>query len=164
MMARKEAIGLSFNTSDTQSLNEIKKVHKMWLAQAIVGAICSDGRVDQEELTFLKTAIGFLDTQEEVMLIMNMAKAREVPKLSSLRDIPRGHSIRFIMMLAKITIADGRISKGEVDYLREVSRKLGFDKYFYDQLIKFCKNQILVNEQVDALKRYGLNSNPEYDV
>jgi|GEM_PF-4751034 len=54
---------------------------KLWLANAICGAITADGSVAPEELEYLERALSFLPTQADVVKMMQAVKDQKLPQL-----------------------------------------------------------------------------------
>ncbi|MDG1178712.1 MAG: TerB family tellurite resistance protein, partial [SAR324 cluster bacterium] len=54
---------------------------KLWLANAICGAITADGSVAPEELEYLERALSFLPSQADVVKMMQAVKDQNLPQL-----------------------------------------------------------------------------------
>jgi hypothetical protein len=104
----------------------LPKEKKDWLAHAICGMVCADGKVDEIETELLKKALGFLDNKEAVMALIQKVEKRTIPKLSQLRDVPRGEAFRIYLFLGRMALTDSRVTSEEIEHLTYIGGKLGF--------------------------------------
>lgn len=133
---------------------------KLWFAKAILGAVTSDGRVDKEELLFLKQAISFLDDIEEIKKLIEAAKRREIPELTQRKDFSRDVAFKMMMCLCQIVSYDGEISEGEDLFIREIGRKLGFDHGFIEKTILFSTHAMKLSNKLKEMRKEAITTDP----
>jgi class 3 adenylate cyclase/uncharacterized tellurite resistance protein B-like protein len=97
----------------------LSKYEKQWLAKAVTGMICADGRVDPKEIRFLKEVISFLGNQKDINDLLAMVQKRKIPNLTEISTNSK-QSIEILKLLAAISIADGRLSPSEVTFFKKV--------------------------------------------
>lgn len=116
---------------------------KSWFARAMVGMVFADGRVDKEEMDFLREAISFLKKGEAEQILAAAKKAKGVLPLDVLRtDGQRPLAFLLLESLGHIAIADGVFAKSEAVYLIFSASKLGFEKDFVKKdVIPFLQAQ-----------------------
>lgn len=136
----------------------LPKSAKKWYANAIAGAITSDGQVDKEELEFLEKAIGFLETKEDIYELVSLVKNKQLPELAGMTNIDRGSAFRMIVTITTIVANDGKISKGEAAYLKDIVLKLGFEAAFSAKVLEWAVRNAQVRKEFADLKRLALNS------
>ena len=113
---------------------------KLWFAQAIAGMVIADGRVDNAEVEFVKTAIGFLSNQEDVVSIMAVIKQNKIPTLGVSKIEPKA-SFVMLKYLAEIMVADHRLSESEVLFFNQVGKLLGFSPTILERLWKTARQE-----------------------
>ena len=69
---------------NTPDLNKMSTKQKYWFASAIAGMIVADGNTDKKELDFLRDAINFLESKEEIDKIMDIVRGGLSPELDKL--------------------------------------------------------------------------------
>ncbi len=135
----------------------LPKMVKRWFAHAIAGAITADGIVDDDEVQFLSKAIEFLDSEDEVHELLELVKTKALPELQSMSSIDRNQAFRMMATITQIVANDGKLSKGEVIYLKSVTKKLGFSVHFSTQLINWAKKSADVKREFSELKKAATN-------
>ena len=146
--------------SSLEFVNNLSATGKKWFANAVLGAVTSDGRVDKEELVFLKRAISFLDDIDEVKELIEAAKNRVVPELSQRKDFSRDTAFKMVMCLCEIVSYDGDVSDGEEQFVRETSRKLGFDFYFVEKIMAYTKHAMKLSVKFREIRKDAITSDP----
>ncbi len=76
----------------TSTVNELSSKQKFWFASSIAGMVGADGHAHREELDFLKKAINFLDSEDQIHEIISMVKGLQKgfsPPLGKLTLEPR---------------------------------------------------------------------------
>ncbi len=136
----------------------LPKTAKKWYANAIAGAITSDGQVDKEELEFLEKAISFLETKEDIYELVSLVKNKELPELGGLTGIDRGSAFRMVVTITTIVANDGKISKGEANYLKDITVKLGFSSQFTSKILDWAVRNAQIRKEFSELKRMALNN------
>ena len=123
----------SFEHIDLPStIYELSAVQKFWFASAIAGMVGADGHADRKELDFLKEALNFLDTKDQVEEIISMVKGLEKgvsPYLEKLELEPR-QSFFILKYLAQIMVADKDLSPKEIKYFLKVGSLLEYNTYY----------------------------------
>jgi len=133
-----------------------------WLAHGIAGIITSDGVVDDVELAFLRSAIGFLKNKHEIERLVEWVKNRELPELKQYRDINRHGAFRLYLILAKAAIVDDRFTKTEAQYLKYAGGKLGFSEKFCVDMLRWTQASMESNKRLKELKSMAERLDPEY--
>ena len=132
---------------------------KVWFAHAVAGVILADGKVNEDELFYLKGTIMFLGDHQEVKNIIEMVKAKKQPELDRL-NIDRKTAIHIFIELVKLTVTDDKLSKEEAQYFTSIGAHLGFDAIFSKKVLewgtKFCE----VNREMKMLMKIGENTDP----
>jgi uncharacterized tellurite resistance protein B-like protein len=107
---------------------------KFWFASSIAGMVGADGHAQDKELEFLKQAITFLDTKEDIDKIIDIVKDLEHdvhPKLDKI-SIDNKQAFFILKYLAQIMVSDSDLSPKEIRFFLKAGEMLGFssvDKY-----------------------------------
>ena len=119
---------ISFDSVDLPSVEGMTSEQKFWFASAIAGMVGADGHAEKEELDFLRQAINFLDSKEDIDKIIAMVKDLGHGVHPKLGKIALDHKQAFFILkyLAQIMIADTNLSPKEVKFFLKVGRLLGY--------------------------------------
>jgi len=124
----------SFKDIELPSVEEMTSEQKFWFASSIAGMVGADGHAQNKELEFLRQAINFLDTKEDVDKIIDMVKDLEHgvhPKLDKIA-IDYKQAFFILKYLAQIMVSDFDLSPKEIRFFLKAGELLGFsseDKY-----------------------------------
>ena len=118
----------SFENIELPNIDEMTSEQKFWFASAIAGMVGADGHAEKEELDFLRQAINFLDSKEDIDKIIAMVKDLEHGVHPKLGKIALDHKQAFFVLkyLAQIMLADTNLSPKEVKYFLKVGRLVGY--------------------------------------
>ena len=118
----------SFENIELPNIDEMTSEQKFWFASAIAGMVGADGHAEKEELDFLRQAINFLDSKEDIDKIIAMVKDLEHGVHPKLGKIALEHNQAFFILkyLAQIMIADTNLSPKEVKFFLKVGRLVGY--------------------------------------
>ena len=118
----------SFEEVELPSIDEMTSEQKFWFASAIAGMVGADGHAEKEELDFLRQAINFLDSKEDIDKIIAMVKDLEHGVHPKLVKIALDHKQAFFILkyLAQIMLADTNLSPKEVKFFLKVGRLVGY--------------------------------------
>jgi len=118
----------SFDSIDLPNIDEMTSEQKFWFASAIAGMVGADGHAEKEELDFLRQAINFLDSKEDIDKIIAMVKDLGHGVHPKLGKLVLDHEQAFFILkyLAQIMIADTNLSPKEVKFFLKVGRLLGY--------------------------------------
>ena len=118
----------SFEEVELPSIDEMTSEQKFWFASAIAGMVGADGHAEKEELDFLRQAINFLDSKEDIDKIIAMVKDLEHGVHPKLGKIELDHEQAFFILkyLAQIMLADTNLSPKEVKFFLKVGRLVGY--------------------------------------
>jgi len=136
-------------------ISKLSKNKKEWLANAICGIVCSDGIIDEVELAFLKKALGFIGEKETVIRMVELVKQKEVPELTSLKEVSREEAFKIYLFIGKLALSDARLTIDEVDFLRKIGANLGFKSTICEKLnhiMMQARNLIRENDEKDFEK------------
>ena len=118
----------SFENIELPSIDEMTSEQKFWFASAIAGMVGADGHAEKHELNFLKQAINFLDSKEDIDKIIAMVKDLEHGVHPKLEKIALEHKQAFFILkyLAQIMLSDTNLSPKEVKFFLKVGRLVGY--------------------------------------
>ena len=118
----------SFENIELPNIDEMTAEQKFWFASAIAGMVGADGHAEKEELDFLRQAINFLDSKEDIDKIIAMVKDLEHGVHPKLGKIALDHKQAFFILkyLAQIMLADTNLSPKEVKFFLKVGRLVGY--------------------------------------
>ena len=124
----------SFENIELPSVEEMTSEQKLWFACSIAGMVGADGHAQNKELEFLRQAINFLDTKEDVDKIIHMVKDLEHGVHPNLDKITIDYKQAFFILkyLAQIMVSDFDLSPKEIRFFLKAGELLGFsseDKY-----------------------------------
>lgn len=135
---------------------------KLWLANAICGAILADGSVAPEELEYLERAISFLPTNEDVEKMMQAVKEQQIPELGRLPRATRELEVKILIDLTTVVSVDNVLGANEIDYLLSVGNKLGFGREFIRIVIRWASEGIVWKRKMLHLISAGSKLEAEY--
>ena len=125
---------------------------KSWFANAIVGMISADGAVTDNEVSFLREAIDFLDNINDINRIVEMVKQRESPPLQNTKvDTKIARAMLFY--IADVAVIDGSLSQREVDYFKYVGNKVGIDENYSLKVIGWAKDNYKLKKRKQEMLR-----------
>ena len=118
----------SFENIELPNIDEMPSEQKFWFASAIAGMVGADGHAEKEELDFLRQAINFLDSKEDIDKIIALVKDLEHGLHPKLDKIALDHKQAFFILkyLAQIMLADTNLSPKEVKFFLKVGRLVGY--------------------------------------
>ena len=99
---------ISFDNVELPSVEGMTSEQKFWFASAIAGMVGADGHAEKHELDYLKQALHFLDSKEDIDKIISMIKDLEHnvhPKLGKIA-IDNKHGFLILKYLAQIMVSD----------------------------------------------------------
>jgi len=124
----------SFLNIELPSVEEMTSEQKFWFASSIAGMVGADGHAQDKELEFLKQAITFLETKEDIDKIIDIVKDLEHdvhPKLDKI-SIDNKQAFFILKYLAQIMVSDSDLSPKEIRFFLKAAEMLDFnsvDKY-----------------------------------
>ena len=119
---------ISFDNVELPSLEGMTSEQKFWFASAIAGMVGADGHAEKHELDYLKQAIHFLESKEDIDKIIVMIKDLEHgvhPKLAKIA-LDNKHAFLILKYLAQIMVSDSDLSPKEIRFFLQVGNLLGF--------------------------------------
>ncbi len=135
---------------------------KQWLANAICGAITSDGSIAPEELEYLEKALAFLPSQTDVNNMMQAVKDQTLPELDRLPGATREMEVKIFIELTVVISIDNVVGANEIDYLLNIGRKLGFGREFVRVVIRWASEGIVWRRKMQHLIDAGSSLEAEY--
>ena len=124
---------ISFDTVELPSVDGMTSEQKLWFATVIAGMIGADGHAEKHELDYLREAIKFLDSKEDIDKIIGMVKDLEHGVHPKLNKIPLDNKQAFLILkyLAQIMVSDSDLSPKEIRFFLRVGNLVGYgeDKY-----------------------------------
>ena len=119
---------------------------KHWLARTLINMIMIDKTIHHTELSYLEDAIGLVDKDEEREELKQALKERKLLSTGNL-ETDRDYAGHFFYYLAMNVAADGKITKTEADYLREICGRLGFPPQSAKQMLSWAFNQVIMSKE-----------------
>ena len=119
---------ISFDAVELPSVEGMNSEQKLWFATVIAGMVGADGHAEKHELDYLKEAIKFLESKEDIEKIIAMVKDLEHgvhPKLDKIA-IDNKHGFLILKYLAQIMVADSDLSPKELRFFLQAGNLLGF--------------------------------------
>ena len=119
---------ISFDSVDLPSVEGMTSEQKFWFASAIAGMVGADGHAEKHELDYLKQALHFLDSKEDIDKIIAMIKDLEHdvhPKLTKIA-LDGKHAFLILKYLAQIMVSDSDLSPKEIRFFLQVGNLVGF--------------------------------------
>lgn len=114
---------------------------KDWFARAIVGMIWADGRVDQAEIKYLKSILGFLKDKDLVQSVSDMIRQNQIPPLETL-SLGSDQALAIMKHLTSISIVDEELALAEENFLKTVATKLGLPIALPEKFIALAKKRL----------------------
>ncbi|MBF0279729.1 MAG: response regulator [SAR324 cluster bacterium] len=143
-------------------LNFLEPEVREWVILATIGLICADGKVTKSEVLFINALVSLDRDPEKVHRIVEMVKARKVPRVEILKAAPE--KIRLVLVhLYKILVRNGGISANEVKFLIYLGGRLGIDKKMTQDFVDLALNEIHTNHGRSRLLEIVENSPPVYN-
>ncbi|MBF0289901.1 MAG: response regulator [SAR324 cluster bacterium] len=134
---------------------------QQWVIKASIGVICVDGKIDKTEMIYIQAVASANKNKDHVQQIVEMVKAREVPRLNALKvGIEMGFKI--LNNLIRIVVCDEKISKKEAEYLLYLGGKLGLNKQVILSMIDLAQKRMSLNKKAESLFISVKNMTPEY--
>ena len=122
------------------NIESMKEEERRWFANAIAGMICADGVIANEEMAYLKEAISFLgDTQEINELVRKVKKKQEFTLPNLVTDVQLGFTM--LKHVAGLSISDGQLANKEMDFFKEMGKKIGFPKEILERILKAAQQR-----------------------
>ena len=122
-------------TKNMPDLEKMSTEQKFWFASSIAGMVGADGHAHIEELDFLKKAINFLDSEEQIQEIISMVKNLKKgfsPPLGKLILEPR-QAFFILKYLAQIMVSDEDLSPKEIKYFLKIGSLLEYNTYYEEE-------------------------------
>ena len=119
---------ISFENVELPSVEGMTSEQKFWFASAIAGMVGADGHAEKHELDYLKQALHFLDSKEDINKIIAMIRDLDhgvTPKLSKIA-LDGKHTFLILKYLAQIMLSDTNLSPKEVKFFLKVGRLVGY--------------------------------------
>ena len=111
----------------TSTVNELSSEQKFWFASSIAGMVGADGHAHREELDFLRKAINFLDSEDQIHEIISMVKGLQKGFSPPLE--PR-QAFFILKYLAQIMVSDDDLSPKEIKYFLKIGSLLEYNTYY----------------------------------
>ena len=124
---------ISFENVELPSVDDMTSEQKLWFATVIAGMVGADGHAEKHELDYLKEALKFLESKEDIEKIISMVKDLEhgvQPKIDKIA-LDNKHAFLILKYLAQIMVSDSDLSPKEIRFFLQVGKLAGFsdDKY-----------------------------------
>ena len=135
-------------------LDKLSDDQKQWMALAIAGMVVADGIIDKRELNDLGGVLTHMGNIDKAQKLMEMLKAKKVPRLPRIEVKDRGLAVHMLLAVAKVGIVDNSLSNKEAAYLIYLGAVLHFPKDYMQNILKWAKQQAEVSRfQVELIKK-----------
>ncbi|MBU2511145.1 DUF2225 domain-containing protein [bacterium] len=114
---------------------------KEWFARAVVGMIWADGRIDQAEIDYLKSLLGFLKDKDLIHSVLGMIKQNKIPPLESIQ-LEQAQALAILKHLTSISIVDEDLDKSEVAFLKNIARLLNLPPEIPEKFISLGRKRL----------------------
>lgn len=125
-----------------------------WLAQAFVGMIVADGKVEDRELPFLRQALEWPTDKALVEDLMRVVRLEKKMRLPTQIEMDAKDSFEVLKMLAGVMISDGRLSPSEIHFFYKVGQTLRMPENTLETLWKTARKE-LEDQCPKAIVRIG---------
>ena len=138
-------------------LDKMTEDQKKWMALAIAGMVVADGSIDKRELNDLGGVLTYLGNIEKAQRLMQMLKAKQIPRLPRIEIKDRGMAVQMLLAVAKVGIVDNNLSSKEATFLIYTGAVLNFPKDYTEKILKWAKEQAAVSRfQIEVIGQ-GVN-------
>lgn len=127
---------------------------KTWIAKAMGGLIVSDGYISEEELRILRESIKFLGNIELIEQIVAEIKNKKVSQIGALK-VDRTKSVKMLFFLARVALADNKLTLAGAKHFGVAAQKLGFSKNFAKRVIAWAREVYQVEKKGEGLMNEG---------
>ncbi|MCF8060616.1 MAG: hypothetical protein K9K67_15040 [Bacteriovoracaceae bacterium] len=156
MMSLKDKTGIIYLNKKQDHFEALNSEQKSWVARVLIGTICSDMYVQEEELIYIAKAIDFLESREEKLNLIEMVKSKTIPKLPSLKKLEPNVAIDLLFGCANLIAADKKINAKEMTYLEIAGHQLGFEKVYIHSVINWAINLAKIKRIEKKLRSQGV--------
>ena len=134
-------------------LDKLSDDQKQWMTLAIAGMVVADGIIDKRELSDLGTVLTYLGNIDKAQKLMEMLKAKEIPRLPKILVKDRNLAVQMLLAVAKVGVVDNTLSAKEATFLIYVGAVLNFPKDYVQSILKWAKQQAEVSRfQMETIK------------
>ena len=118
-----------------------------WVVNAIANIVVADGIIEKHEFVALQEAIGLLQDKEEIHVLMDRVKKKEIIEIKSIR-INDELAIKVFFYLAAIAVIDGELKKSEAEMLKKCGLCMGLDDDLIRAVIQWTLKQMEINRKL----------------
>ena len=118
-----------------------------WVVNAIANIVVADGIIEKHEFVALQEAIGLLENKEEIHVLMDRVKKKEIIEIKSIR-INDELAIKVFFYLAAIAVIDGELKKSEAEMLKKCGLCMGLDDDLIKAVIQWTLKQMEINRKL----------------
>ena len=118
-----------------------------WVVNAIANIVVADGIIEKHEFVALQEAIGLLQDKEEIHVLMDRVKKKEIIEIKSIR-INDELAIKIFFYLAAIAVIDGELKKSEAEMLKKCGLCMGLDDDLIKAVIQWTLKQMEINRKL----------------
>ena len=118
-----------------------------WVVNAIANIVVADGIIEKHEFVALQEAIGLLENKEEIHILMDRVKKKEIIEIKTIRIIDE-LAIKVFFYLAAIAVIDGELKKSEAEMLKKCGLCMGLDDDLIKAVIQWTLKQMEINRKL----------------
>ena len=118
-----------------------------WVVNAIANIVVADGIIEKHEFVALQEAIGLLENKEEINVLMDRVKKKEIIEIKTIRIIDE-LAIKVFFYLAAIAVIDGELKKSEAEMLKKCGLCMGLDDDLIKAVIQWTLKQMEINRKL----------------
>lgn len=124
-----------------QTLEKMSPEAKRWFAKAVVGMMLADGHIDRAEVNYFNDLVGFLNDEKLVRSMSDMLSNNQTPDLEPFDVLPNV-GLEILKHLTIMAVVDEDLAPGEVEFLNEVSQKLGLTEGITERFLALAKEKL----------------------
>ncbi|MBF0237360.1 MAG: hypothetical protein HQM12_06620 [SAR324 cluster bacterium] len=133
---------------------ELKPNEKKWLALSIARVIVADKKVLKDEIKYLKDAVTFLETKEELEQVLDFVKKLTVPELKPL-NINLKLGTMMLIYVIRAMVRNTKILEVEFRELISMGKKLSIPAPMIKAILKWALELSELNQQEYAFYEWA---------
>ncbi|MBF0278827.1 MAG: response regulator [SAR324 cluster bacterium] len=142
---------------DEAVLRSLENDVKSWFVDALKGMLVIDGRMDDNEIAYLRTILTFLGNKEEAERLLEMIKLKKEPRLET-KAIEVETVFFMLTILMKLAIVDDKLSQSEADYMNQMGQLLGVDNSLIRRMLNWGNNRLKANIEHKQLRNMFIST------
>jgi response regulator RpfG family c-di-GMP phosphodiesterase len=129
----------------------LSEEERAWFIKSVKGMMLCKGKIQNSELVYLRTILGFLSNKKEAKRMVEMIKNNEEIDLGNFK-MSKDKSLEILDVLLKVAISDGVLSESEIQFFNSSCQKIGFNESFAKKMTHWAHNKVSVDLEHKKLK------------